>query len=703
MRVVVVFTPPDPEVLNRRGRPNREVIEPEIVEAVIDALEAAGHDVAAVEDGVDLVDRLTQQLPSTIPGEEPGLVFNLAYGIQGRARYTHVPSVLEMLGLPYVGSGPLAHSLALDKVVAKMVFARRDLPTPEFRVSDGAVDDAAGIEFPVIVKPRHEAGSLGLEMASDATALRRVTGRVAERFRQPLLIERYVAGRELYVGLVGNDPPRALPVVELLIDGRPPDLFRQEDKELEGRELRYEVPAPIDDGVADEARRIAVEAFQELGCRDLGRADLRLDEDGRLFLLEVNSIPGLLPAGPYARAAAAAGLDYRALVDRLVQEAAGRCFGATARPAARRTARNVPEEIAAAVTARRGEIEDRLLAWTATASRTAEPGAASAAARRLTGELDELGLTPDPELTDGETVWTWTTDGIDTATVLALALDVPVTPSAPPMTTRRDGEVVAGEGVASTRAPLAIALEALRVAAENGRLDHGSTAVVACGDRGRRCRWSGDMLRRALSSARRVLGVEPGLAPAAAATGEIELALAVSLPPGDDGGDLVERMLPVLERVLTPHRGPRPRIHRIATAAEAGQPPHRLEAELVLGFPRETDAERWTGQVRRHLDSLGLRWHLDDVGTVPARSPDIGSQRMLAELRRHSTVLGFGLPEVSVAPPSLCGFAPETVPCLTGLGPPAERSGAAEVIRRSDLATRAVLLALMVAGDGPAT
>ena len=132
-----------------------------------------------------LCDHLEEFMPRVVAGERPGLVFNLSYGIQGQARYTHVPSILEMVGVPYVGSGPLAHSIALDKVVTKMMLVQYRLPTPPFAVLEQPDDEMPALGYPVIVKPKHEAVSFGIRLCENQEQLREATGgRIARPSRR---------------------------------------------------------------------------------------------------------------------------------------------------------------------------------------------------------------------------------------------------------------------------------------------------------------------------------------------------------------------------------------------------------------------------------------------------------------------------------------------------------------------------------------
>jgi D-alanine-D-alanine ligase len=129
VKVAVVYNRESKNVVNLFGVPNQEKIGKKTIRRIVEALKRGGHQVIALEGDKDLVDRLETFMPRVMKGERPGMVFNISYGIQGQARYTHVPSILEMIGVPYVASGPLAHSLSLDKVVTKMIL-RQPCPHP---------------------------------------------------------------------------------------------------------------------------------------------------------------------------------------------------------------------------------------------------------------------------------------------------------------------------------------------------------------------------------------------------------------------------------------------------------------------------------------------------------------------------------------------------------------------------------------------
>ncbi len=207
MKIAVVYNRESKNVINLFGTPNQEKYGKKAIKRIIDALKAGGHQVIAMEGDKDLVDKLEDFMPRVVAGERPGLVFNLSYGIQGQARYTHVPGILEMVGIPYVGSGPLAHSLCLDKVVTKMIFRQSGLPTPDFAVLEDASFPAPEMAYPLIIKPKNEAVSYGLAIVNDETELREAADVIFKKYNQPALLEQYIDGKEINVGVIGNSPP----------------------------------------------------------------------------------------------------------------------------------------------------------------------------------------------------------------------------------------------------------------------------------------------------------------------------------------------------------------------------------------------------------------------------------------------------------------------------------------------------------------
>src|SRR5215475_5966490 len=167
MRVVVVWNNDHSGVLNRFGQPCPERYGLRTVENVMTALREFGHDALLCEGDKELLAALERFMPPDPQGRPTGMVFNMAYGIQGECRYTHVPAMLEMAGVPYTGSSPLGHALALDKVITKQLIRKVGVPTPNFQVGSRHGTDISDLRFPVVVKPRHESTSFGLQLVHD--------------------------------------------------------------------------------------------------------------------------------------------------------------------------------------------------------------------------------------------------------------------------------------------------------------------------------------------------------------------------------------------------------------------------------------------------------------------------------------------------------------------------------------------------------
>ncbi len=327
MRVAVIYNKSqDVEgVINVFGMQNREVYNPQTVERVAAALEKGGHNVRIIEGNINVIEKLTAFMPRVVQGEKPGMVFNMAYGLQGVSRYTHIPSLLEMSGIPYVGSSPAGHGVALDKVTTKMMLESSGLPTAPFWVlmsPDLVPDD---LPYPVIIKPKMEAVSMGIEVIDNKKALQVAISNLVKEFNQPVLVEKFIPGREFAVGVLGNQAPETLPIVEIDLEGDPNAIQSLDDK-LKTPKAKI-CPALVDDKLAEELRRLAKETAHVLGIYDFCRIDFRMDENNNLFVLELNSMASLGFTGSYVTAAKAAGYTYDSLVNRMLDVAVERYFG----------------------------------------------------------------------------------------------------------------------------------------------------------------------------------------------------------------------------------------------------------------------------------------------------------------------------------------------------------------------------------------
>ena len=512
MKVAVIYNRDSKSVINLFGVPSMERYGKKNIKRIVDGLKKHGHQVKAFEGDKDLIQTLEDFMPRVLKGERPGMVFNLSYGIQGQARYTHVPGILEMIGIPYVGSGPLAHSLSLDKVVAKMIFRQHNLPTPDFAVLDGPDFDLPDLEYPLIVKPRNEAVSMGIRIVDNDDDLREAVGEISKNYGQSALVEQYIEGREINVGLLGNNPPEAFPPCEITFGEGGPQIYTIEDKKGQsGREIGYVCPADIGDELIRNAQEISAKAFSSIGCFDCARVDLRLDAAGNLYILEINSLPSLGQHGSYTIAADHIGLDFPALLNRLIEVASARYFGTPSPPLVEAGEKDVQSQVFSFMTERRDQIERRLKEWTSISSRTSDPVGKKAAVEKLDKTFQELGLKAVKELTDPHYAYTWqTAAGLDGGTLFVGHIDVPMELDASHQVFRRGAENLFGEGIGTSRGPLVMLEFALRSLRHQRKLRKLPIGVLYYLDEGRDAHYSANLIREAASRAKRVFILRPG-------------------------------------------------------------------------------------------------------------------------------------------------------------------------------------------------
>jgi D-alanine-D-alanine ligase len=251
------------------------------------------------------------------------------------SREPHVAAFLELLELRYTGADPQALFLAQDKAVAKKIFDFHGIRTPRFAsVYRGRLDHVDDLEFPLIVKPASEDGSVGIDAGAVVRNLREMMERasmIQEKFDCPALIEEFIEGREMYVGIIGNDKPVALPVVEMDFSKLPEDMPKIAGKEVkwEKGSAAYEATHSaaakgLDDDLKRRLQEIALQVYAALKLRDYGRVDMRLTPDGRIYVIEANPNPWLAPEAELAIAAGLAGRSYVELIGQIVELALAR-------------------------------------------------------------------------------------------------------------------------------------------------------------------------------------------------------------------------------------------------------------------------------------------------------------------------------------------------------------------------------------------
>ena len=714
MKIAIVYNRDSQNVINLFGIPNRERIGLKTIRRIMDALKSYRHRVEAFEGDKDLISRLEEFMPRVLKGERPGLVFNVSYGIQGQARYSHVPSILEMVGIPYVGSGPLAHGLALDKVVTKMIFYQQGLPTPDFRlVNPWESDFSPDLPYPLIVKPKNEAVSFGVRIVENETDLKDAITVIFDTFQQPAIVESYIAGREINVGLLGNSPPEALAPVELVFGAGGPPIYTYEDKtrKVEPR-IEFRCPADIGPEQTARARHLARQAFQALGCYDCARVDMRLDENGQLYLLEVNSLPSLGEHGSYALGAEQAGLDYPALVNRLVEVASARYFGTPKPVQISMKERDPGRLVLAFLSQRRDQIERRVQSWTNLHSRTSDPVGIREAAKRLGQSLADIGLGPAKDLTDERTIWGWQTPaGRDGGTLFIGHLDVPLNPNVPVQAFRRDPEWLHGEGIGLSRAPLVVLEFVLRALKNLRRLRRLPIGVLYYADEGRDGADSAEIIRTASAKAQRIFVLRPGNPEHKVVTqrrGWRRYRLSAEGSPRRLGRiakkpDVLRWMAAKLETLAELSSSK----DRVTVAASSLHThafpmllPHAVDATMMLSYADETMVEPTEQKMREILGKDSIRWELELLSDRPPMKNRAANRRLAEALAAVAANWEIPFDHESSLWPSVAGLVPVSTPVVCGLGPVArDLYQPHEAVARISILQRTLLLAEFLAKE----
>jgi D-alanine-D-alanine ligase len=283
------------------------------------ALRRLGHEVLALD--------VDQHLVRTLRAERPDVVFIAMHGKGGEDGT--VQELLEILGIPYTGSGVIASERAMDKVAAKAEFQAAGVLTPpayafsqaafrELGAAEALPDIEARLGLPLVVKPAKQGSALGVAVAHDPGEVPAAL-MAALAYDDRVLLERFVPGRELAVAVLGTEDPWALPVVEAVPEGR--EFYDFEARYTPGI-TRLHAPADLPAEVAQEAARVALTCYRALGCRGFGRVDMILDAESRLWVLELNTIPGMTDTSLLPRAAEAAGIGFDELVARILDLAA---------------------------------------------------------------------------------------------------------------------------------------------------------------------------------------------------------------------------------------------------------------------------------------------------------------------------------------------------------------------------------------------
>ncbi len=290
----------------------------ETISAITQALIWAGHEVIPIEADLEAYAKLRDT--------RIDVAMNIAEGTRGPSRESQIPAILDMLGIPYTGSGVLTLAVSLDKPVTKKLFQYHGVPTPRFvTVPQGKGIPNFDLNYPLFVKPAREGSSKGITPASRVNTeleLVRQVEAIHRLYKQDALVEEFIEGREFTVGILGNDNPYMLPIGEICFNEVPEEhkgIYTHKFKTEWNGDKYFLCPAPISEETATLLYDVAYNAYCAVGCVDVARLDIRLSDEGKPYVLEINPLPGLCPrSSDLPRMAAAAGLSYNILINAIL-------------------------------------------------------------------------------------------------------------------------------------------------------------------------------------------------------------------------------------------------------------------------------------------------------------------------------------------------------------------------------------------------
>ena len=302
---------------------NAEFDHPLTVNLIAQTIESLGYTVVKIGN----VDNLLKKIGHL----NVDIVFNIAEGKAGRNRESQVPIILEMKGIPCIGSDALTLGISLDKVMTKRILVAEGIPTPRFFETDGMSDTVAKmkkIKFPLIVKPRYEGSSKGLSEKSrvkTVDALERQIAYIVKTYRQAAIIEEFIPGTEYTVAIIGNHNPEVLPPVQIKIDGK----LKLGDKfytftRIHSNRLEYVCSLAIDKSLERKLKSLALRTYKAIDCRDFGRVDFRVTADNEPYVLEINPLPSLSGEDVFMCIANYLKVPYAEMIKRIIDAAFSR-------------------------------------------------------------------------------------------------------------------------------------------------------------------------------------------------------------------------------------------------------------------------------------------------------------------------------------------------------------------------------------------
>ncbi len=293
----------------------------ETIEAIKNALESAGISVILLEADADFINKLKKT--------HVDIVFNIAEGISGRGREAQIPAILSFLGIPYSGSDETTLCISLNKALTKRYLSTFGIKTPSYQLvktSDFKLDNS--LNFPLIVKPDAEGSSKGISdmaIVEDEKMLYETVIKNINMYKEPMLMEEYITGREFTVGILGNgEDLKVFDPMEIcyIAEARENRIYSYNVKKNYKKYITYSCPPKLPDETIQKMKNIAAEIYKDLECRDFSRIDFMLSDNGEIYFIEINPLPGLTPDySDFPMIARFCGTDYKSLVINVLNSA----------------------------------------------------------------------------------------------------------------------------------------------------------------------------------------------------------------------------------------------------------------------------------------------------------------------------------------------------------------------------------------------
>lgn len=289
-----------------------------VIDNISSSLEQVGYEVVRIGGAQKLLEKINNL--------KVDIVFNLAEGLVGRNRESQVPMLLELKNIPYIGSDALTLGLSLDKILTKKILISENIPTPrfaEFKSMESFEENMDHLKFPLMVKCRGEGSSKGIDEGARVANVAELKNRVKyilETYNQPALVEEFIRGTEFTVGIIGNENPEILPIVQVQIEGKLElgDMFYTFSR-ISSDKLVYVCPPKISKELYEKMSDYALKVYRAVDCKDFGRVDFRVDNQGNPYVLEINPLPSLSVEDIFMVAAKALGITFPEMLNKIIK------------------------------------------------------------------------------------------------------------------------------------------------------------------------------------------------------------------------------------------------------------------------------------------------------------------------------------------------------------------------------------------------